>query len=32
MKVAKILLRWYKSFNLNYMGYPDRRAGVASRP
>lgn len=32
MKVATVLLRWYKSFNTNYMGYQDRRAGVASRP
>ena len=32
MKVAAVLLRWYKSFNTNYMGYPDRRSGVASRP
>lgn len=32
MKVASVLLRWYKSFNVNYMSYPDRRSGVASRP
>lgn len=32
MKVASVLLRWYKSFNVNYMNYPDRRAGVAHRP
>ena len=32
MRVAKVLLRWYKSFNINYMGYADRRAGVAARP
>lgn len=32
MKVSAVLLRWYKSFNTNYMGYPDRRANVTSRP
>ena len=32
MKVASVLLRWYKSFNVNYMNYPDRRSGVAHRP
>lgn len=32
MKVSAVLLRWYKSFNTNYMGYADRRANVASRP
>jgi len=32
MKVAAVLLRWYKSFNTNYMGYTDRRAGVSPRP
>ena len=32
MKVAKVLLRWYKSFNVNYMNYQDRRSGVVSRP
>jgi len=32
MKVAAVLLRWYKSFNTNYMPYTDRRAGVSSRP
>ena len=32
MKVATVLLRWYKSFNVNYMNYPDRRSGVAHRP
>ena len=32
MKVATVLLRWYKSFNTNYMGYTDRRSGVTSRP
>ncbi len=32
MKVASVLLRWYKSFNVNYMYYQDRRAGVDHRP
>lgn len=32
MKIASLLLRWYKSFNVNYVGYPDRKAGVARRP
>lgn len=32
MKVASVLLRWYKSFNVNYMNYPDRRSGVSHRP
>lgn len=32
MKVASVLLRWYKSFNVNYMNYPDRRSGVDHRP
>ena len=32
MKVTTVLLRWYNSFNTNYMGYQDRRAGVAFRP
>jgi AAA domain, putative AbiEii toxin, Type IV TA system len=32
MKVASVLLRWYKSFNVNYMNYPDRRSGVTNRP
>jgi predicted ATPase len=31
MKVAKVLLRWYKSFNVNYMNYTDRRAGIDHR-
>ena len=25
MKIASVLLRWYKSFNINYMGYPEDR-------
>lgn len=32
MKVAAVLLRWYKSFNINYTGYFDRRAKVMLRP
>ena len=33
MRIAAVLLRWYKSFNVNYMGYAaDRRQGVSSRP
>lgn len=32
MKASKVLLRWYKSFNVNYMNYADRRHGVVSRP
>lgn len=32
MKIASVLLRWYKSFNVNYMNYPDRRSGVDHRP
>ncbi len=32
MKISKVLLRWYKSFNVNYLAYDDRRHGVESRP
>jgi ABC-type cobalamin/Fe3+-siderophores transport system ATPase subunit len=32
VKISSVLLRWYKSFNVNYMNYPDRRSGVAHRP
>jgi len=32
MKISKVLSRWYKSFNVNYVGYPDRRGGVIQRP
>ena len=33
MKIASVLLRWYKSFNVNYMGYPDdRNTDVVARP
>ena len=32
MKISKVLTRWYKSFNVNYVGYTDRRSGVIPRP
>ncbi len=32
MKISRVLLRWYKSFNINYYGYDDRRHGVQRRP
>lgn len=32
MKVAKVFLRWYKSFNISYAYTEDRRAGVQLRP
>ena len=32
MKISRILLRWYKSFNINYYGYDDRRHGVHEHP
>ncbi|MBX3424252.1 MAG: AAA family ATPase [Pirellulales bacterium] len=32
MKASKVLLRWYKSFNVNYMNYADRRQGILPRP
>src|ERR1700675_2868047 len=33
MKIASVLLRWYKYSKVNYGGYPtDRRPGIASRP
>lgn len=32
MKVTAVLLRWYKSFNVNYMDHPDRAPGVVARP
>jgi predicted ATP-dependent endonuclease of OLD family len=32
MKITKVLLRWYKSFNINYTGYTDRRDDILSRP
>jgi hypothetical protein len=32
VKLSAVLLRWYKSFNLSYVPYPDRRAGATDRP
>jgi predicted ATPase len=32
VKASKILLRWYKSFNVNYRVHSDRRHGVVPRP
>jgi len=32
MKVSKVLLRWYKSFNVNTMGYDDRGKEDQPRP
>jgi hypothetical protein len=32
MKISKVLLRWYRSFNINYVGYVDRRDGAVVRP
>jgi predicted ATP-dependent endonuclease of OLD family len=32
MKITKVLLRWYKSFNVNYVGYIDRRNDILVRP
>jgi len=32
MKIKSVLLRWYKSFNVNYVQYADPVAGVSSRP
>jgi predicted ATP-dependent endonuclease of OLD family len=32
MRIGKLFLRWYKSFNVNYTGYPDRKSGVERRP
>ena len=32
MRISCLLLRWYKSFNINYLGYPDRRHQVKERP
>ncbi len=32
MYASAILLRWYKSFNINYLGYDDRQASVLLRP
>ncbi|MFO1042840.1 MAG: AAA family ATPase [Planctomycetaceae bacterium] len=32
MKASAVLLRWYKSFNINYLGYDDRQPDVVKRP
>jgi len=32
MKITKVLLRWYSSFNINYVGYADRRSSGVPRP
>lgn len=32
MKLNKIYLRCYKSFNINYMGYDDRKSNIIKRP
>ena len=32
MKITHVLLRWYRSFNINYLPYSDRREGTLSRP
>lgn len=32
MKATKVLLRWYKSFNTNYMRLADRRESTARKP
>lgn len=32
MKIKSILLRWYKSFNISYTRYSDRRTGAENRP
>ena len=32
MKISHVLLRWYRSFNINYGAYEDRRHGIVSRP
>lgn len=32
MNVSAILLRWYKSFNINYLGYDDRQPNTTERP
>jgi len=32
MKISNVLLRWYRSFNINYVGYVDRRDGAVARP
>jgi hypothetical protein len=32
MKISQVLLRWHKSFNINYNGYEDRSGASVSRP
>lgn len=32
MKAARVMLRWYKSFNTSYAPYADRKSGVELRP
>ena len=32
MKIKKVLLRWYKSFHLNYRGYTEKGESTAFRP
>lgn len=32
LKAESVLLRWYKSFNINYLGYDDRQPNVILRP
>lgn len=32
MKITHVLLRWYRSFNINYGSYEDRRHNVITRP
>lgn len=32
MKISQVLLRWHKSFNINYNGYDDRSAQATPRP
>ncbi|QDT49663.1 hypothetical protein Pan258_37180 [Symmachiella dynata] len=32
MKASAVLLRWYKSFNVNYLGYDDRQPKIVERP
>lgn len=32
MKISQVLLRWHKSFNINYNGYDDRSGAQAPRP
>ena len=32
MKISQVLLRWHKSFNINYNSYDDRLGGESPRP